>query len=142
MTSIPSDIESLLESWSDAIRRKDIDRLMSLYSSDIVYYDVVPPLQIKGADSARRNFLRWFDLWTSSIGQEIQDRNVATSGDVAVAHMLVRASGTLKSGRDVDYLVRATLCCRRANDRWLIAHEHVSLPVDFQKGSAVMDLVP
>lgn len=142
MTSIPSDIESLLESWSDAIRRKDIDRLMSLYSSDIVYYDVVPPLQIKGADSVRRNFLRWFDLWTSSIGQEIQDRNVATSGDVAVAHMLVRASGTLKSGRDVDYWVRATLCCRRANDRWLIAREHVSLPVDFQKGSAVMDLVP
>lgn len=47
MTSIPSDIESLLESWSDAIRRKDIDRLMSLYYSDIVYYDVVPPLQIK-----------------------------------------------------------------------------------------------
>src|SRR5262249_36781337 len=61
MTSNNSEIQALLESWVDACQAKDIDRLMSLYSPDIVYYDVVPPLQFAGSDEVRRNFLRWFD---------------------------------------------------------------------------------
>jgi ketosteroid isomerase-like protein len=37
MASIQSEVRALLESWSEAARIKDIDRLMSLYSPDIVY---------------------------------------------------------------------------------------------------------
>lgn len=142
MTSNDAEIRALLDSWADGIRKKDIDRLMSVYSPDIVYFDVVPPLQIKGSDAVRRNFLRWFDIWSSSIGQDIRDLNIEASGDVAVAYMLIRASGTLKNGREVGYWVRASVSCRRSNDQWLLTHEHVSVPVDFQGGTAVMDLVP
>src|SRR5918998_2524365 len=45
MASTQSEVSALLESWSEAIRIKDIDRLMSLYSPDIVYFDLVPGLQ-------------------------------------------------------------------------------------------------
>lgn len=142
MTSPEADVRALLDSWSEAIRTKDIDRLMSVYSPDIVYFDLVPPLQFIGSAAARRNFLRWFDGWRSSIGQEIRDLNITASGDIANAYMLIRASGTLKSGQEVGYWVRATVCCRRSNQTWLITHEHISLPVDFKSGSAAMDLVP
>jgi ketosteroid isomerase-like protein len=64
------------------------------------------------------------------------------NGDLAAAHMLIRASGTLKSGQEVDYWVRTTNCCQRSSQTWLITHEHVSLPVDMKSRSAVMDLVP
>jgi uncharacterized protein (TIGR02246 family) len=142
MESTRSEVRALLDSWSAAIRIKDIDRLMSLYSPDIVYFDVVPPLQYAGSAAIQRNFLRWFDGWKSSIGQEIRDLNILASGDIAVAHMFIRASGTLKDGREVGYWVRATVCCQRSDARWVITHEHISLPVDFQSGNAVMDLVP
>jgi hypothetical protein len=42
MASTQSEVRTLLESWSENIRIKDIDRLMSLYSPDIIYFDVVP----------------------------------------------------------------------------------------------------
>jgi ketosteroid isomerase-like protein len=142
MASIQSEIRALLDGWAEAIRLKDIDRLMALYSPDIVYFDVVPPLQIAGSAAVRRNFLRWFDGWKSPIGQEIRDLNISASGDIATAYMLIRASGTLKSEREVGYWVRATVSCQRSNDRWLLTHEHVSLPVDFKSGNAAMDLVP
>jgi len=142
MASIQSEVRSLLERWSGAIRTKDIDRLMSVYSPDIVYFDVVPPLRISGSDAIRRNFMRWFETWESAIGVEIRELNMLESGDVAFAHMLHRTSGTLKGGREVGYWVRATVSCRRSSQRWLITHEHVSLPVDFRSGSAAMDLVP
>jgi ketosteroid isomerase-like protein len=142
MASIHSEVRGLLESWSESIRNKDIDRLMSLYSPDVVYFDLVPPLRYTGSAAVRSNFLRWFDSWKSSIGVEIRDLNVLLSGDIAAAYMLHRTSGTLKDGREVGYWVRATVCCQRIGDRFLIAHEHISLPIDIASGRAVTDLLP
>jgi ketosteroid isomerase-like protein len=142
MTSTQSEVKALLERYSEAIRQKDIDSLMSHYSPEAVYFDAVPPLQIIGSAAIRSNFLRWFNIWKSAIGQDVRDLNIVASGNVAVAHMLIRASGTLKDGREVGYWVRASVCCGRSNHQWLIRHEHISLPVDFMSGAAVMDLVP
>jgi ketosteroid isomerase-like protein len=141
MTS-ESEIRTLLENWSEAARTKDIDRLMSLYSPDIVYFDVGPPLKFTGSDAVRANFLRWFDGFKSSIGQEIRDPHILVSEDIAIAYMLIRASGTLKDEREVGYWVRATVSCKRSNHTWLITHEHISLPFDFVRGSVAIDLVP
>jgi ketosteroid isomerase-like protein len=142
MDSTESEVSTLLDRWSEAIRSKDVDRLMALYAPGIVYFDVVPPLHFTGSAAVRGNFLRWFDGWTSAIGQEIRYLTILANGDIAVAHMLVRASGTLKDGREVGYWVRATVGCQRSNGRWVIAHEHISLPMDVASGRAAMDLVP
>lgn len=140
--SAPAEVNELLANWSEATHAKDIDQLMSLYALDITYFDIVPPLQITGSDAVRRNFLRWFDSWDSAIGVEIRDRTILASGDVAVAHLLHRTSGTLKNGQEVGYWVRATLCCHCSDGRWLIAHEHISLPIDPATRTALMNLVP
>jgi ketosteroid isomerase-like protein len=136
-----SEIRALLDSRSEAIRTKDIDRLMSFYSPDIVYFDVVPGLQYTGSAALRPRFLEWFDGF-KSIRQEIGDANVLASGDLAVAFMLIRAGGALKNGHEVGYWVRATSGFQRSSHGWLVAHEHVSLPVDLESGSAATDVVP
>jgi ketosteroid isomerase-like protein len=142
MVKTQSEVGMLFDNRSEAIWTKDIDRLMSLYSPDIVYFDLVPPLQYVGSDALRQRFLDWFDSYEGPIGQEITDLNVAEGGDTAIAHMLIRAGGTLKNGQEVGFWVRATDGCRRSNDEWLITHEHISLPVDPMSRSAAMDLVP
>jgi uncharacterized protein (TIGR02246 family) len=142
MVSTQSEVRALIDSWSETIRTKDIERLMAMYAPDIVYFDVVPPLHYTGSAAVRRNFLRWFDTYEGSISQEIRDLHILASGNIAVAHLLIRASGTLKNGHEVGYWVRATVCCQQADQRWVITHEHVSLPVDPANRSAAMDLVP
>jgi len=141
-SSADSEIRTLLERWSDAARTKDIDRLMSLYSPDIVYFDVVPPLRFIGSADVRSNFVRWFDGFEGPIGAEIHEPHILASGNVAVAYMPIRASGTLKDGREVAYWARATVCCKRANRGWLITHEHISLPFDVERGTLALDLAP
>ena len=49
---------------------------MSLYSPDIVYFDLVPPLHYVGADALRQRFLDWFDSFEGPIGQETSGLNV------------------------------------------------------------------
>ena len=142
MDSTHAEISALLDSQSEAMQRQDIDRLMSLYSPDIVYFDTVPPLQYAGSAALRRRFLQWFDGWQRPFAMDIRDVRVLTSGDIAVAHRFSRARGTLKNGREAGAWVRATSCCQRSDHRWLITHEHVSWPVDVKTGTAVMDLAP
>jgi ketosteroid isomerase-like protein len=43
MASTQSEVKALFDSQYAAIRTKDLDRLMSHYSRDVVYFDVVPP---------------------------------------------------------------------------------------------------
>jgi ketosteroid isomerase-like protein len=128
MASNDSEVRALLDGRVDACQAKDIDRLMSLYSAGIVYYDVVPPLQFAGAAEVRRNFIRWFDEHDGLISLETHDLNVSISGDVAFAHMLHLAGGTRKNGVSDPVWVRSTVCCRRSDGKWLITHEHISIP--------------
>jgi ketosteroid isomerase-like protein len=142
MSSAEAEIRALFDTRSAAIRAKDIEQLMSVYDLDIVYFDVVPPLQYAGSETLRSRFTHWFAGWATAIGQDVTDLHILAGGDVATAHMLIRASGTLKTGREVGYWVRTSNGCRRSARGWLITHEHVSLPVEFPSGTAAMNLVP
>ncbi|MEV3927278.1 YybH family protein [Actinomadura coerulea] len=136
MTSNDSEIRALLATRVDACQAKDIDRLMSLYSSDIVYYDVVPPLQFRGLDEVRSNFLRWFDEYDSPIDLETHELNIAMREDVAFVHMLHLDSGTRKDSLPQGSVwLRSTVCCRRSSGKWMITHEHISLPVGWSEDS-------
>ena len=128
MASDDSEVRALLDSRVDACKAKDIDRLMSLYAPDIVYYDVVPPLQYTGSADVRRNFMRWFDEYDGPIGLETHELEIAASADVAFAHMLHLDSGMRKNGNDDAIWVRSTVCCRRSGGEWMITHEHISMP--------------
>lgn len=128
MTSSDSQVRALLESRVDACRTKDIDRLMSLYAPDIVYYDVVPPLQFTGLADVRGNFARWFGEYEGPIGLETHDLAISRSADLAFANMLHVDSGTRSNGIDGAVWIRATVCCRRSRGTWLITHEHISMP--------------
>jgi ketosteroid isomerase-like protein len=122
MASTPSEIRALLDDRSEAARTKDIDRLVSLYSHDVVYFDLVPGLRYAGSAALRSRFLQWFGAYAGPIGMEIRDLDIMAGGDLAAAHMLNRTSGILKDGREVGYWVRATVCCQRSNHGWMITH--------------------
>lgn len=70
------------------------------------------------------------------------DRKIVVGDGVAFSYNLDRVSGTLKDGGESDMWVRVTDCYRKINGKWLIAREHVSVPVDLESGEAALDLKP
>jgi len=59
MASTQSEVRALLDSWSHAIRMKDIDQLMSLYSPDVVYFDCVNRTDFGGDSIPWRKMESW-----------------------------------------------------------------------------------
>ena|SRR5688572_17593502 len=117
-----------IEVLAQAIRRKDIDALMPHYAPDVVVYDVRPPLDVQGADAYRKNFERWFASMQGSIDYEMNDPHISMSDTQAFCFFLAHITGTKTGGQMVDYWVRVTTCFREVRGRWLVTHEHVSMP--------------
>src|SRR5687768_5707696 len=117
MASTQSDIKALVDTRAEAVWNKDLDRLMSLYAPGIVYFDLVPGLRYVGTIALRARFTEWFHNFESAFGPQTSELSIVDSGDLAAAHMLIRASGTLKTGRDVEYWVRTSNIFQRSNQR-------------------------
>jgi uncharacterized protein (TIGR02246 family) len=130
-------IRSLLDDLVAALAAKDIDRIMSLNTPDVVVFDIPAPLQVVGNQAYRKNIVAWLDSHRGPVTFETRDLSIAVSEDLAFTHSLFRVSGTLRSGQQIDHWVRLTFCLRKVGDEWLIAHEHVSLPIDLQADTAV-----
>lgn len=135
-------IRLLLDEFRNLLQAKDSSRIMSLYSPEVVVFDLPPPLQRLGSREYGKAVLEWFNSYRGPIAFEIRDLSIAVGADVAFSHSLIRTSGTMKSGQDIDRWQRWTLGLCKIGGKWLITHEHVSLPVDQKSGNAVHDLQP
>ena len=116
------EIRARLETLARALRSKDIDALMSHYSSDVVVFDLPMALQCRGADAYRKNFESWFAMVRGPIGYEVHELRVAARGEVAFCHHLARVRTIRKqAGYWAEYWVRVTSGWRKAHGEWKVA---------------------
>lgn len=135
-------IRQLIENWVSALRAKDVDKMMSYYSKDILVFAAMPPLQIKEAKEYRAQWQGMFDSIQGPIDCEMRDLSVTTRDDLAFSHCLNRLVGKTKDGGDEFPWIRVTLCFSKVNGTWMVTHEHASVPFDPQSGRASLDLEP
>jgi ketosteroid isomerase-like protein len=136
------DIRQRIGMLAQSIATLDLEGVMSHYAPDIVSFDVEPPLRQVGAAGKRKNWVEAFAVFQPPLDYEIRDLTITVSGDVAFAYSINRLSGTLSNGTRGGVWVRVTMCFRRDDGRWLIAHDHASVPLDFASGKAVLNLEP
>ncbi|MFI7672330.1 YybH family protein [Actinophytocola sp. NPDC049390] len=126
----------------EGIEAKDFDTLRRLYASDVVSFDVEPPLEHVGVEAKVRNWTNVFTIFQEAT-YELRELTVTVGGDVAFAHGFGRLSGTLRDGTTTNGMwVRATYGLRKTAEGWLIAHDQASVPFDIRTGRGVTDLEP
>jgi ketosteroid isomerase-like protein len=138
-------VRAVIEGRSRAIEEKDADRLVGFYAPDVVVFGLAPPLRQPTAEVLDPASHRaWFATFEREIEYDARGLTVTVGGDVAFAHGLVRMAATPRGSADGFAMwFRITLCLRRAEDSWLITHEHVSTPF-YMDGSfrSAVDLEP
>ncbi len=141
MTNDETAVRTTIESLWRAIGAKQADAAMAHYADDPTVFSMAPPLRqdVPG----REAFSSWFETWRGPIGIETHDVRVTAGGDVAFATSLNHMTGTKTDGEQVDMWFRATAGLRKIDGRWLVAHEHESVPF-YMDGSdrAATDLRP
>ncbi|WP_245666211.1 YybH family protein [Actinomadura latina] len=137
-----TEIRQQVEEVVEGIRAKDLEGLRRFYATDVVSFDVEPPLQHVGVAAKLENWTRAFALF-EDVDYELRDLTLTVGDAVAFGHGFGRLSGTLKDGTVTRGIwVRATFCFRKTDGHWLIAHDQASVPFDFASGKGVTDLEP
>lgn len=136
------EIRQQIDKVVEGLRAKDLEAVKQLYTTDVVSFDVEPPLQHVGVAAKLENWARVFTVF-ENVTYEIRDLMFTVGDDVAFGHAFARLSGTLKNGATTSGMwVRVTYGMRKIDDTWLIAHDQVSVPLDIPSGKGVVDLEP
>jgi uncharacterized protein (TIGR02246 family) len=129
-------IEALENSFTAAFNAKDVNAVMKVYVPDakLVVFDVVPPRQYLGADAYRKDWQEFFSMFKGAPKFSITDLQIEAAGTLGYSHSIQHVSGTDMKGQPIELVVRVTDGYRKVDGNWLIAHEHVSVPVDLTTG--------
>jgi ketosteroid isomerase-like protein len=131
-----------IDDFVKAFCNKDINLMMSLYAPGMIAFDVVPPLQDVGIDTYRKTWEKTFKQFDGPTKIETRDLKIVAGRNVAFSYMLFHVQSTMTNGHKVNFWERMTLCFQKLNNKWLIAHEHVSVPADLATGKAALTLTP
>jgi len=138
----PTDDETAIRTLEDrfvtAFNAGDIDGIMKNYLPDdsLVVFDVVPRKQYRGAGAYRKDWEDLFSHFKDTPKITITDLEITVNGNLGFSHSFQRVTGTDKQGHPVDRTVRVTDGYRKTGSTWLIALEHISVPVDLATGKA------
>jgi len=139
-----ADIEALEKRIQDAVKAKDVNALMANYlpGNDLLVFDVIPPRQYKGWDAYKKDFEGFLAGCADTPTVEFTDMAIEPAGKIAWGHSIQRIACTDSKGGKTDLTVRVTDVYRKVKGKWLIVHEHVSVPVDLATGKADLSSKP
>jgi ketosteroid isomerase-like protein len=124
-------INASVQRFGQAIENRDLDGIMAYYApgNSLLVYDVITPRQYAGADAYRKDWQQTLAPYVGPIHFETHDWTVDTEGNLAYAYGTSSMSGADKDGKPVNVTVRVTDVYRKIDGKWLVVHEHVSVPI-------------
>ena len=141
-TTGEAQIRTLIDNRVKTVCDKNADEAISSIAPNIVLFDVVNPFQQMGSVASRQRAEEWFSSFAGPIAYEISDLRITAGDNVAFSHGLSHVSATKKDGGQLDMWWRTTLCFSKIDEKWMVIHEHNSVPFDVESGKAVLDFKP
>ena len=143
-TQDQQEIRALEDQFAAAFRAKDVDAIMKLYlpGNELFVFDLGMPREHVGWDDYKKDWQDFLATFRGPVHFDITGLSVVTDGQIAYSHSIQHVRGTEKNGTAMDYAVRVTDDYRKIDGRWLIAQEHVSVPIDLATGKPVMMAKP
>jgi uncharacterized protein (TIGR02246 family) len=122
------DIQGLIERWAKAVRDRDRAGIRADHDSEILMFDVPPPLLSRGLDAYMATWERFLSWSVKAVAFDFHDLKITAGKDVAFATAIGRCAGIDANGKREELEFRLTTCLRKIDGRWRVTHEHHSLP--------------
>jgi len=123
-----AEIRDLIVRWAKAVRDKDIDGILACHSSNILMFDVPPPLESRGIEAYGETWDLFYTSQPVPIASDIQSMAVFAGADTAFVAALMQCAEIDKNGECTKLDFRLTVGLSKIDGRWMILHEHHSVP--------------
>ncbi len=122
-----SQIRMLIENWAAAVRNNDMNAILAHHSADVVMYDVPFPFESIGIEAYRKTWDLFFK-YTKPAVFDIQELSIIADQHVAFCYATMKCADNSNSDEFVELPFRLTIGLKKINDKWVIIHEHHSVP--------------
>ena len=133
-------IEAVMADYAAAVLAKEPARLASLYAPDVRVFDAFGVWSFEGREAWTRNL----EDWLGSIGDEsaqaqFDDVRIKAHAETGWLSAVVTYSALDAAGHVLRSMQnRLSWLLKENGERWVIAHEHTSVPVDFESKKAIL----
>lgn len=137
-------IRALEQNFSDGFKAKDVDKIMANYErgEKLVVFDVIPPREYVGWAAYKKDWQDFLSTFSGPVALDIDGLEITAVGNLAYGYSFQHVVGQSSDGNPTDITVRVTDVYRKTGGKWLIVHEHISVPVDIKTGKADLQSKP
>jgi ketosteroid isomerase-like protein len=125
------EIRETIEGKAALLQKGDAKAIMSYYAPTFVEYTLAPPLRQPGDGRDPAPLQAWMATFEAPPRREVTQLEITTDGDVAFATSLDCLTAVPRGlTESFNLWFRVTLGLRRIDGRWLVTHEHESVPFE------------
>jgi len=138
------EIREVIERRAALLQAGDVRGMLALSAPEVVQFSLAPPLGTRVDTSDPVPVEQWLAGFEAPPRREVTQLEITADGDVAFATSIDSMTATPK-GSDGPFTLwyRVTLGLRRIDGRWLVTHEHQSVPFHMDaEMRAAIDLQP
>jgi ketosteroid isomerase-like protein len=122
------DIKAHIERWAKAVREQNRAGIRAAHDSEMLMFDVPPPLLSRGLDAYMATWERFLSWSEKPVGFDFRDVKITAGKDVAFATAIGQCAGIDQNGKREELEFRLTIGFRKVDGQWRVMHEHHSLP--------------
>jgi uncharacterized protein (TIGR02246 family) len=123
-----AEIRALIARWSSAVREQDRAGIRADHDADILMFDVPPPFRSRGIDDYMATWEMFLSCTEKPVTCNFTDIEVTAGSDVAFATAVGHCVNIDNAGQREPLEFRLTMGLRKRAGRWIVTHEHHSLP--------------
>jgi uncharacterized protein (TIGR02246 family) len=137
-------IAALEQRIAAAVQAKDANAILANYvtGNTLLVFDAIPPRQYQGWQAYRDDWQGVLAQCSDSPKMEITDLSVQVERSLAYSHSIQHFSCTGAKGNVVALTMRTTDIYRKIDGKWLVVHEHNSVPADLSTAKADLNSKP
>jgi len=126
------EIINLTSEWDKSVEKCDSNALAKDYIENVEVFDV--GTQLVGSESYKNLWKSCFPYFGESPKVSRRKVKLYAGDDLAFMHFYSKVSGSNITNSDEQPWCRTTVCFQKLNQGWHVVHEHISMPIDFEKG--------
>jgi ketosteroid isomerase-like protein len=131
MSDNESQIRDVIEAKAAVLKTGDVRTMLSHYAPEVVEFSLAPPLRQLADAHDPEPVEKWFATFEAPPTREVTRLEISAGDDVAFATSIDSLSAVPKGMTEGFTLwFRATKGLRKIDGRWLITHEHDSVPFE------------
>jgi len=126
-----AEIRQVVLERAAAVAAKDATAMVAHNAPTMVEYNLAPPLRQPSAGRDVGPAEKWLATFHGPMSMEVRDLEVTAEGSVAFCTSLNHLTATpVGETESFSLWFRATLGLRRIDGKWLVVHEHESVPFE------------